>query len=152
MWELWKAFHNFSIKDITWGSATSTLPKHAAGVTWQYEALRTKWPHRPGGTCPVRRRVRLPAPGRSGAGWDDMANTREPLINVVRSNKPKGLRGLNQKVGGQVEVLPHHPPQMLCHRRTGGAYVIHGTRAERGKPVSLPPGKARREASRQGCG
>lgn len=54
-------------------------------------------------------------------GWDDMANTCEPLINVVRSNKPKGLRGLDQKVGGQVEALPHRLPQMSRHRRTSGA-------------------------------
>ena len=30
-------------------------------------------------------------------GWDDMANTSELLINVVRTNKPKGLTGLAQK-------------------------------------------------------
>ena len=66
-----------------------------------------------------------------------MANTSELPINVVRSNKPKGLPGLAQKGGGQVETLPHRLPQMLRHRRTGRAYLIHGTRAERGKPVSL---------------
>ncbi len=54
-------------------------------------------------------------------GWDDMANRCEPLLNVVRSNKPKGLRGLDQKVRGQVEALPHCLPQMTSHRRTGGA-------------------------------
>ena len=66
-----------------------------------------------------------------------MANARELPINVVRSNKPKGLRGLDQKVSDQVEVFLHHLPQMVRHRRTGRAYLIHGTRAERGKPVSL---------------
>jgi hypothetical protein len=54
-------------------------------------------------------------------GWDDKANTCEPLINVVRFNKPKGLRGLDQKVGGQVEEFLIPLPQMLLHRRTGGA-------------------------------
>ncbi len=54
-------------------------------------------------------------------GWDDKANTCEPLINVVRFNKPKELKGLDQKVGGQVEVLLFHLPQMSLHRRTGGA-------------------------------
>ncbi len=54
-------------------------------------------------------------------GWDDMANICEPLINVVRSNKPKGLKGLDQKVCGQVEAFPHCLPQMTRHRRTGGA-------------------------------
>ena len=66
-----------------------------------------------------------------------MANARELPINVVRTNKPKGLTGLAQKGGGQVEVFLHRLPQMLRHRRTGRAYLIHGTRAERGKPVLL---------------
>ena len=66
-----------------------------------------------------------------------MANARELPINVVRSNKPKGLRGLDQKVSDQVEVFLHRLPQMSRHRRTGRAYLIHGTRAERGKPVLL---------------
>jgi hypothetical protein len=34
---------------------------------------------------------------------DGMANSGELLINVVRSNKPKALTGLNQKVRGQVQ-------------------------------------------------
>ncbi len=50
-----------------------------------------------------------------------MANRCEPLINVVRTNKPKGLRGLDQKVRDQVEAFPHCLPQMSSHRRTGGA-------------------------------
>jgi len=70
-------------------------------------------------------------------GWDDMANARELPINVVRTNKPKGLTGLAQKGGGQVETLPYRLPQMSRHRRTGRAYLIHGTRVERGKPVLL---------------
>jgi hypothetical protein len=55
-----------------------------------------------------------------------MANICEPLINVVRTNKPKGLTGLDQKVGGQVETIPYRFPQMLRHRRRGGAYLIQG--------------------------
>lgn len=35
---------------------------------------------------------------RLGARAEDMVNTCEPLINVVTSNKPKRLIGLNQKV------------------------------------------------------
>jgi hypothetical protein len=53
-----------------------------------------------------------------------MANRCEPLLNVVRTNKPKGLRGLDQKVRGQVEAFPHGLPQMSSHRRTGGASLI----------------------------
>jgi len=39
---------------------------------------------------------------------DGMANPGELLINVVRTSKPKALRGLNQKVRGQVQgfLLP----------------------------------------------
>jgi hypothetical protein len=53
-----------------------------------------------------------------------MANRCEPLLNVVRTNTPKGLKGLDQKVRGQVEAVPHCLPQMSRHRRTGGAYRI----------------------------
>ena len=38
-----------------------------------------------------------------------MANPGELLINVVRSNKPKALTGLNQKVRGQVQRDPPSP-------------------------------------------
>ena len=57
-------------------------------------------------------------------GWDDMANGSELLLNVVRTNKPKGLTGLAQKGCGQVETLPYRLPQMVCHRRTGRASLI----------------------------
>ena len=126
------------IRDITWCAATSTLPRQAAGATGRSEALGTREPHQHGGVGSVRKLARLPASRRAGAGSDDRANTREPLINVVRTHKPKRLSGLHQKVRGQVEGLPHHLPQLSSHRRTGGASLIHGTRAERGKPVSLP--------------
>jgi hypothetical protein len=39
-----------------------------------------------------------------------MANTGAPLINVVRTNKPKGLKGLDQKVSAQVEAVPPLSP------------------------------------------
>ena len=54
-------------------------------------------------------------------GWDDMANGSELLRNVVRTNKPKGLKGLAQKGYGQAETLPYRLPQMSRHRRTGRA-------------------------------
>ena len=50
-----------------------------------------------------------------------MANGSELLINVVRTNKPKGLKGLAHKGCGQVETLPYRLPQMSRHRRTGRA-------------------------------
>jgi hypothetical protein len=43
------------------------------------------------------------------AGWElgigGMSNICELLINVVKNNKPKVLRGLDQKVRGKVKVL-----------------------------------------------
>jgi hypothetical protein len=53
-----------------------------------------------------------------------MANRGESPLNVVRSNKPKGLQGLTQKGSDQVEVVLHRLPQMARHRRTGEAYLI----------------------------
>jgi hypothetical protein len=61
---------------------------------------------------------RLPTPMRSGARVDGMANPGELLINVVRSNKPKALRGLNQKVRGQVQR--DLPSPVVVIRATGG--------------------------------
>jgi len=61
---------------------------------------------------------RLPTPRRSGARVDGMANPGELLINVVRSNKPKALTGLNQKVRGQVQW--DLPSPVVVIRATGG--------------------------------
>jgi hypothetical protein len=61
---------------------------------------------------------RLLTPRRSGARVDGMANPSELLINVVRSNKPKALTGLNQKVRGQVQRDP--PSPVVVVRATGG--------------------------------
>jgi hypothetical protein len=44
-----------------------------------------------GKTCP-------PVPGRQELGWSGRVNRGERLINVVITNKPKALRGLDQKV------------------------------------------------------
>ena len=61
---------------------------------------------------------RLPTPRRSGARVDGMANSGELPINVVRSNKPKALTGLNQKVRGQVQR--DLPSPVVVVRATGG--------------------------------
>lgn len=53
-----------------------------------------------------------------GARVDGMANPGELLINVVRSNKPKALTGLNHKVSGQVQRDP--PSPVVVDRATGG--------------------------------
>jgi hypothetical protein len=39
----------------------------------------------------------------------------------VRTNKPKTLIGLNQKVRGQVQGIPLPLPSLPSHRRTGRA-------------------------------
>ena len=45
-------------------------------------------------------------------GLNGMVNKGELPLNVVTTNKPKMLTGLNQKVCGQVSVLQNHRPQM----------------------------------------
>ncbi len=70
-------------------------------------AVRSSWDNvtspRGGGRIPREGTRRLPASRRSGARVDGMANPGELPINVVRSNKPKALRGWNQTVCGQVQ-------------------------------------------------
>ena len=96
---------------------------------------------------------RLPTPRRSGARVDGMANSGALLINVVRTSKPKALRGLNQKVRGQVRVLSFYPHAAVAPpaERHDLTRSVAGT--ERGKPVAPPSrGQGRREASCRGCG
>ena len=47
-----------------------------------------------------------------------MVNPGEPLLNVVKGDKPKTLRGLDQKVRGQVQGYPPSPAVAL--EATGG--------------------------------
>jgi len=49
-----------------------------------------------------------------------MVNSGEPLLNVVRSNKPEVLTGLSQKARGQALVLKIQQSQMMYPRRKGG--------------------------------
>lgn len=58
-------------------------------------------------------------------GWDGKANRSESLINVVRTDKPKVLKGLSQKARGEAQEFLLLLSQMRSHRRTGGAYPIH---------------------------
>ena len=85
-------------------------------------AVRSSWdnvtPPRRGGRTSREGIRRLPAPRRSGARVDGMANSSELLINVVRSSKPKALTGLNQKVRGQVQR--DLPSPVVVVRATGG--------------------------------
>ena len=79
-------------------------------------------------------------------------NTCEPPINVVTVDKPKMLRGLNQKVRDR-----HRGSALSCrrhngHRRTGGTHPHRGTHAERGKPDAFPTGTVCREGHLWGSG
>jgi hypothetical protein len=88
---------------------------------WSNPAVRSSWDNvtspRGGGRTSREGTRRLPTPTRSEARVDGMANSGELLINVVRSNKPKALRGLNQKVRGQVQR--DLPSPVVVVRATG---------------------------------
>jgi hypothetical protein len=87
-----------------------------------------------------------------GLGLDGRVNTGELLINVVTEDKLKVLRSLGQNGKGSGTGAPNSPiadgeppakRQDLTHP---------GRCVERGKPVSLPKGKASRKVSLWGCG
>src|SRR5262245_61924056 len=88
-----------------------------------------------GRTCP-------PVPGRQELGWSGRVNRGERLINVVIANKPKALRGLDQKVRSEDEGLRRSPSWPGRCRRTGRTYP---TRAHKQNTVS--PSDSRRESS-----
>jgi hypothetical protein len=71
---------------------------------------------------------------------DGMVNIRELSITVVKRNKPKMLTGLSQN-GIVVGTGACRSPVMDTqhYRRTESTSPIRVNRAERGKPVSLPP-------------
>jgi hypothetical protein len=85
-------------------------------------AVRSSWDNvtspRRGGRASREGSRRLLAPRRSGARVDGMANPGELPINVVRTNKPKALKGLDQKVRGQVQGYP--PSPAVAAEATGG--------------------------------
>ena len=77
-------------------------------------AVRSSWDNvtspRWGGRASREGARRLLAPRRSGARVDGMANPGELPINVVRSNKPKALRG-----GGGGDVIPLPDTWVVAH-------------------------------------
>src|SRR6516165_5153940 len=85
-------------------------------------AVRSSWDNvtspRRGGRASREGDRRLLASRRSGARVDGMANPGELPINAVRTNKPKALRGLDQKVRGQVQGYPPSPAVAVA--ATGG--------------------------------
>ena len=91
-----------------------------------------------------------------------MANSGELLINVVRTNKPKALRGLNQKVRGQVQGCL--PSPAVAVGATGGEEepkpsvvhpwnVVSPSSSSRGRPSArrLPMGRRVEDGGRSEC-
>src|SRR5438128_612036 len=87
-----------------------------------------------GGNQSVRRDCDYKHQCSSGARADGMTNTCELLINVVIRNKPKMLRGLNQKVRSSVRRLPISLTQTQQPPAKRQRLTRRGIRTERGKP------------------
>ena len=68
---------------------------------------------------------------------DGMSNKCEMLINVVKQNKPKMLKGLGQKVRGMDRVLYVHPTQSVIPPAERQALTHPVKTAEHGKPNCL---------------
>ena len=68
---------------------------------------------------------------------DGMSNKCELLINVVTQNKPKVLKGLDQKVRGMDRVLYFHPTQSVIPSAERQALTLPVKTAEHGKPNCL---------------
>src|SRR5262245_50224866 len=86
-------------------------------------------------------RWRLRASTWSGARRDGLVNPGEPLLNVVRSSKPKMLTGLSQK--GTWPGRGALPFPLADHSAIGeeaGPEPSVGKDTERGKPIVFPNG------------
>lgn len=136
--------------DRTWCSVISSLRIQAEGAIPPSEAIPTMYPARRQPET-VRLKVHLPAPGGWGARLAGMVNQCELLINVVKPNvpkvlgtTPKGMRWLFLFLGRDTRTI-----SLTADRQNLTRSVTY---VERGKPVTLPQGKARRKASRWDCG
>ena len=106
-------------------------------------AVRSSWDNvsspEPGGRISREGIRRLLAPRRSGTRVDGMANSGELPINVVRTDKPKTLTGLNQN-----GTWSAAPPFVRAHTDTRTTGVQAGPTpravmcAEHGKPDEPP--------------
>src|SRR5208337_768282 len=129
-------------------------------------AVRSSWDNvtspTQGGRASRERARRLLALRRLGAKVDGMANSGELLINVVRSSKPKALRGLNQKVRGQVQGCL--PSPVVAVGATGGEAepkpsmihpwnVVSPSSSSRGRPSArrLLMGRRAEDGGRSEC-
>ena len=101
-------------EDTTQCSATGTLPGHAI--------VGTRWCEKPGTrelSSQDERQNREEMVCLRASTWgstrvDGMENAGEPLIHVVRTNKPKTLRGLSQKACGGHRRFPFLLSQPLA--------------------------------------
>ena len=93
-------------------------------VTRRCEVLGTMKPSLPGEHRNREGTMCLPASRRVGARVDGTEKVTELLLNVVRTNKPKTLKGLGQKARGGNRCFPfrlsqtRQPPadkQLLTH-------------------------------------
>ena len=128
-------------------------------------AVRSSWDNvtspRRGGRASREGDRRLLAPRRSGARVDGMANPGELPINAVRTDKPKALRGLDQKVCGQVQGSP--PSPAVAVGATGGEAepqpsgihpwdVVSPSSSHRvGPPQGAPMGRRVKDGGRSEC-
>jgi hypothetical protein len=75
------------------------------------------------------------------AGWelgtDGTSNICELLINVVTNNKPKVLKGLDQKVRGMAKALLHRFTQSMIPSAERQALTYLIELVEHGKPNCL---------------
>ena len=75
-------------------------------------------------------------------------NRCEPLINVVRTNKPKTLTGLSQNgtwQGVRASLFSYRRRRAIGEQAGPTPFV--NTDTERGKPTRLPQGQATRKGS-----
>lgn len=96
-----------------------------------------------------RRRWRLLVSYGRELRLEGMVNVSESLINVVTNDKPKRLIGLSQngeRIG--VETVYFSTADAIPPAKRRDLTLSFGNHAKRGKPVSLPFGKANREVSR----
>jgi len=93
----------------TYCVTSSILPSQAIGVRRWSEALGTMRPSPQGERQNCEGKTCPPVSGRQELGWRGKGNRSERLINVVIPNKPKALRGLDQKVRSKDEGLRRSP-------------------------------------------
>lgn len=133
-------------------AVSSSLLAHAPRVIAGCEAARTMYPGASQDSTARRDRV-CQHQGGSGARLDGKVNTCEPMINLVRRNRLKVLRGLNQKVCGRLFLFHIGTHGQQSRRGIVGTYAISVNDPEHGKPVLLPwEWQANRKERRGRCG